>query len=252
MLKSQSVKATHMLDRYDAVFAMRGLALDQKRKSLIEAYHKNSYHAVRSEIVAQLIDDQNQESVALIKEALNDKDVQVRKGVAVNVKNIQPDLLGSYENLLLDSSYVTIATILEKLCFQYPANTEKYLEKTKAIEGTNGRNVKVKWLEIATVYYNSDNKKYVDQLVEYTSNSYEFITRSNAMAALRKLNYYDETLLLNCLQAAVSNNGRLAGPAQETIKYFYNQDKFKKQIIETVSIQPLQNWEKEIIYKLIQ
>lgn len=252
ILRSQSIKAPKMLDRYDAVLAMRSLPLDQKRKALIEAFENNSFHAIRTEVVIQLVEDKNPESIALIKNALMDKDVQVRKGVVINVKNIQPSLLNEFENLLTDSSYITIATDLEKLCFQYPDNTPKYLDKTKDFEGTNGRNVKVKWLEIAAIYYASDNKKYIDQLVEYTSNSYEFITRTNAMTALRKLNYFDGTVLQNCIQAAVSNNGRLAGPAQETIKYFYNQDKYKKLIVDTIAKQELKSWEKEIIGRLLQ
>ena len=37
------------------------------------------------------------------------------------------------------------------MCFQFPTNTQKYLDITKGIEGTNGRNVIVKWLEIAAL-----------------------------------------------------------------------------------------------------
>ncbi|MFO0356726.1 MAG: M1 family metallopeptidase [Sphingobacteriaceae bacterium] len=252
MLKVQSLKAAHMLDRYDAVFAMRSLPIDQKRNALIEAFQKNNFHAVKTEVVIQLIDDKNPESIALVKAALMDKDVQVRKGVIMNAKQIEKSLLPEYEKLLTDSSYQTIATALEKLCFQYPENIAKYLDRTKDIEGTNGRNVRVKWLEIAAATQIADSKKHIDQLIEYTSNSYEFITRANAMAALKRLNYFDVNVLLNCMQAAVSNNGRLAGPANETIKYFYAQDKHKAMITETITNKKMQNWEKEILNRLLQ
>jgi len=250
MLKAQSLKAPKMIDRYDAVFAMRGYSLEQKRKALYEAFTKNTFHGIRSEIVMQLIDDKDPASVNVIKMALQDKDVQVRKAVIANVKSIEPSLLPDYEKLLIDSSYVTILTALDKLCFQFPENTAKYLDVTKDIEGTNGRNVRIKWLEISANKYNNE-KKYVDQLAAYTSVSYEFITRGNAMAALRKLNYFDQTILLNCLQACLSNNGRLSGPANETVKYFYAQAKHKKMIYETITGRKLQNWEKEILYRLI-
>lgn len=251
MLKAQSLKAPKMIDRYDAVLAMRSIPFEQKRSALIEAFEKNAFHAIRSEIVMQLIDDKSPESIALIKLALLDKDPQVRKSVILNVKTIEPTLLNDYEKLLLDSSYITIATAIEKLCFQFPDNTIAYLDKTKDIEGTNGRNVKIKWLEIAVASGNNE-KKFTDQLVAYTSNSYEFITRANAMAALRKLNYFDQQCLLNCLQACLSNNGRLSGPANETVKYFFNQPKFKKVIVETVSNRKGQPLEKEILNRLIQ
>lgn len=251
MLKSQSLKAPKLLDRYDAVYAMRTIPLDVKRKALIEAFQKNSFHGIRSEIVSQLIDDKNEESIALIKQALHDKDVQVRKSVILNSKVIEPSLLSDYETLLLDSSYITIATTLEKLCFQFPKNTQKYLDITKGLEGNSGRNVLVKWLEISALISNND-EKITNQLANLTSNSYEFLTRGNAMASLRKLNYFDDSILCNCLEACLSSNGRLAGPAAETIKYFYAQVKYKKMIGEAIALKTAKPWQKEILNKLIQ
>ena len=250
MLKAQSIKAPKLLDRYDAVFAMRNFAIDQKRSALIEAFQKNTFHGIRSEIVMQLLNDKNEQSIQLIKLALHDKDVQVRKSVIVNASYIEPSLLADYEGLLLDSSYITIATALEKLSFQFPLHVANYLEKTKGIEGTRGREVRIKWLEIAAV--STGEKTYTDQLVKYTSNSYEFLTRTNSMGSLRKLNYFDEEALANCLNAVVSSNGRLAGPAAETIKYFYAQPKFKKWILDVVSSKLLKDWEREIVVKLLQ
>ena len=55
MLKAQALKAPKMIDRYDAVFAMRAFSLEQKRKALIETFQKNEFHTIRSEIVMQLI-----------------------------------------------------------------------------------------------------------------------------------------------------------------------------------------------------
>ncbi len=250
MLKAQSIKAPKLLDRYDAVFAMRNFPAEQKRAALIEAFQKNTFHGIRSEIVMQLLNDKNDQSVQLIKQALHDKDVQVRKSVIVNVGNIEPSLLSDYETLLLDSSYITIMTGLEKLCFQFPQNAQKYLDKTKDLEGTSGRNVRVKWLEIA--YTTSNDKKHIDQLVKYASNSYEFLTRGNAMMSLRKLNYFDEEALSNCLNAVVSSNGRLAAPAAETIKYFFAQPKFKKMIVDGLANKQMKDWEREIVMKVLQ
>jgi aminopeptidase N len=250
MLKAQSTKAPNMLDRYDAVFAMKGLTPDQKRDALTEAFQKNPYHAIRTEIVSQLIFDKNEKSVQLIKQALHDKDPQVRKGVITNASQLNETLLADYESLLLDSSYATITLALDKLCFQFPQNTQKYLDKTKGLEGTRGKDVKIKWLEISAA--NLNDKASLDQLTKFTSNSYEFITRGNAMASLKRLNYFDAETLNNCLNAVVSSNGRLAGPAAETIKYFYAQDKFKKMITDEVANKQMKDWEKEIVGKLFQ
>lgn len=250
MLRSQSIKAPKMIDRYDAVYAMRSFPLEQKRKALLEAFQSNTFHAIRAEIVSQLIDDTHSESVELIKKALNDKDVQVRKSVVMNARMIPQAYLSDFEKMLTDSSYITILNALEKLSIQYPQNLQKYLEITKDIEGTNGRNVRMKWLEIAAS--NLNDQKSLDKLVEYTSNSYEFITRTNAMGALKRLNYFNETALVNCLEASISNNGRLAGPAAETVKYFYGQNRFKKMIYMMIMNKASKPWEKEVMMKLMQ
>jgi aminopeptidase N len=250
MLTAQALRAPKMIDRYDAVLAMRKISAPQKKVVLTEIYNKNTFHAIKSEAAAQLLEDKTEESIQLVKKALTDADVQVRKAILMNTRSIEPNLLSDYEKLLLDSSYQTIVTALEKLCANFPENTQKYLDITKGIEGTNGRNVICKWLEIAAAASNND-KKYINQLVAYTSNSYEFITRGNAMNALRKLNYIDETVVNNCIEACLSSNGRLSGPANETIKYFYAQAQFKKLISETIKKRNSKNWEKDILMKLL-
>jgi hypothetical protein len=202
---------------------------------------------VKSEIVSQLLADKASE--ALVKAALHDNDVQVRKGVITNTKSIEPALRSDYETLLTDSSYITIATALEKLCASFPENTARYLAITKGIEGTNGRNVQIKWIEISLT--NNEDASLVNQLVAFTSDSYEFVTRGNAMAATRRLNCFSEKLINNCLNACLSSNGRLSGPATETVKYFYAQDKNKKLIEAAIAHHPAEGKDHETLNKLI-
>ncbi|MCF8449598.1 MAG: M1 family metallopeptidase [Taibaiella sp.] len=247
MLKAQALSAPHMLDRYDAVYAMRSIAADKKRELMKQVYEANTYHAIKTEIATQLLGDKGSEHI--VRMALRDKNVQVRKGVISNTKNIETALLADYELLLKDSSYVTIATALEKLCIAAPANTTKYLAATKGIEGTNGKNVLIKWLEIAAA--ESGDINHINQLVSYTSGSYEFITRGNAMAALRRLNHCDTALIANCLTASLSSNGRLAGPAAETVKYFYAQHKYKKQIADAIANSSVTGKDKEALGRLL-
>jgi len=248
MLRAQALHAPHMLDVYDAVCAMRGIAPDKKRDVLKQVYEASTYHAVKTEVATQLLGDKGSEDI--VRMALHDKDVQVRKGVITNTKTIEPSLLADYEPLLRDSSYITIATALEKLCAAFPVNTAKYLAATKGIEGTNGRNVLIKWLEISIT--EKPDATLENQLVAYTSDSYEFVTRTNAMAALRRLNHFDETLLANCLKASLSANGRLAGPAAETVKYFYAQDKYKRQIADGIARSDVSGKDREVLGKLME
>jgi aminopeptidase N len=247
MLKQQALHAPYMLDRYDAVCAMRGMEPAKKRDLLKQVYESNTFHGIKTEIATQLLGDKGSEHI--VRMALKDKDALVRKGVMQNTKTIDASMMADYEPLLQDSSYVTIATALEKLCAAFPANTGKYLAATKGIEGTNGRNVLIKWLELS-VGEKADAAQ-INELVGYTSVSYEFVTRGNAMAALRRLNHCDDQLIANCLSASLSSNGRLAGPAAETIKYFYAQNKFKRQIADAVAAYNGTAREKESLAKLL-
>jgi len=247
MLKQQALHAPHMLDRYDAVCAMRGMEPAKKRDLLKQVYENNTFHGIKTEIATQLLGDKGSEHI--VRMALKDKDALVRKGVMQNTKTIDASMMADYEPLLQDSSYVTIATALEKLCATFPANTAKYLAATKGIEGTNGRNVLIKWLELSIG--EKPEAAQINELVGYTSVSYEFVTRGNAMAALRRLNHCDDQLIANCLTASLSSNGRLAGPAAETIRYFYGQNKFKRQIADAVAAYNGTAREKESLAKLL-
>ena len=157
--------------------------------------------------------------------------------------------MADYERLLTDSSYITIVTALEKLCAAFPENIARYLATTKDIIGTNGRNVQIKWLEISVS--EKPDPLQLKQLVAFTSNSYEFVTRGNAMAALRRLDYFDDKLLTNLLNACLSSNGRLAGPATETVRYFYAQNKYKRQIADGIAKIDVSSKDRETLNKLI-
>lgn len=245
MLKAQAMKGKYMLDRYDAVMAMRKYPLEQKRETLQQVYAKESFHAVKGEIISQLMNDSDTKSRELIKAAINDKDVQVRKAVLSNTKKITDDLAVEYEKLLKDPSYEVITTALEKLAEQFPSNTARYLEVTKGIEGTTGKIVLVKWLEIAAGH--TGDKSYTDQLLAFTSNSYEFRTRVNAMNSLKKLGYFDKKFLENLVDAAQSANNRLARPAGEVLQYYYEQSAYRKTINEYIASKKWEDWQKKAI-----
>jgi hypothetical protein len=66
--------------------------------------------------------------------------------------------------------------------------------------------------------------------VKYTSVSYEFRTRVNAAQAIKRLNYFDELLMKNLVQASFSSNSRLAGPCSQVLQYFHDQAKYRRTI----------------------
>ena len=243
-LQSQALKATNVLDRYDAVTAMKSISLETKRDVLIKAFYNEKFFAVRTEVIAQLANDTNEKSIQLLKDALTDKDAAVRKSVLKNVNPITSNLLPEFEKLLTDSSYEIVENALQKLYDVNLNGVSKYLAETKNIEGNLGKNVLIKWLEIS--YYTTKINN-AGQLVKFTSNSYEFRTRGNAIAALKRMNYFTEELLANLIDALFSSNGRLSGPANDLIKFFYGQYKYKKTISNYIASQQWATWQKAML-----
>ncbi len=243
MLTEQALKAPGMLDRYDALVALKTSPVEKKRDVLIQVFNKEKFHACKGEVIAQLAKDKDPQSLALIEKALSDKDVLVRKAALREIHVITPDLQPKVELMLKDSSYDIVAEALQKLCENNPGNSASYLAATKNTDGTSGRNVGIRWLELS--YNLTNDKQYADKLVAYTSNSYEFRTRGNAMSALKRLSYFDIKLVDYLTDAILSSNVRLSKPGSETLSYFFAQDKYTKSIKEYFGSKTWPDWQKK-------
>jgi aminopeptidase N len=245
MLGAQATGADKMLDRFDAVTAMRNTPVEKKQALLIKVYHQEKFYPIKSEVLSQLSADNAQASIALFKEALADADVNVRKAALAFADPKAAGLLPGIEAMLTDSSYMIIETVLQKLAAAYPEKNHSYLKITKDVEGNLGKNVLVKWLELSFI---ADGKaQYAVELVGLTSGSYEFRTRVNAMQALKRLNWFSDELTANLVDAILSPNVRLSGPASDLLKYFYAQDKYKKAISNYMQSGHWENWQREML-----
>ena len=242
MLIAQALNAEHMIDRYDAAVALRGVAIADKQDALVELFKKEPFWAVRREVVRQLINAHTELPEGFYLSMLKDPNADVRNQTIQSIEFVPEKYLTNFEALLTDSSYNVVEDALVKLAEQYPTNTEKYLELTKNDQGI-GNKVRIAWLEIAVAM---DPDKYMPELVEYASNSYEFITRTYAMKALTKFNHLDEKSLSYMVDAAFSPNRRLAGPATEAIKSYMSQTYFAKRIQQYHLQGTWTDWQEEI------
>lgn len=245
MLSAQALKAKYMIDRYDAVFAMRNIPVEQKKAVLVKVFYAEKFHAIKGEILYQLNGNTDPEVVQLIRDAIADKDVNVRKAVIQHIRQMPNTLIGDLEKLLQDPSYDLVASTLDYLTILVPENTPKYLEMTKSTVGTVGRNVRVKWLEIACA--RGSDKSALVELIGYCSNSYEFRTRVNAMNALKKLGVMNKDIFPSLFDAMLSSNGRLSGPAVDVLKYFYEQNEYKTMISSYILTTTWEEWQREKI-----
>jgi aminopeptidase N len=239
MLEEQAIKSTEMLDRYDAIVAMRGIELEKKRLALYKVFHSEKFFAIQTEVI-------DVQSVSLFKEAISHKDAAIRKAVLRNVNPVVVGLVPEFEKLLTDSSYEIVDLALQKLTALNQNKTASYLSVTKNVEGNLGKHVKVRWLEIAFMY--TGKKQFADELINLTSSSYEFRTRGNAFAALKRMNYFSENLTTNLIDGILSANVRLSGPANDLLKYFYAQNQNRKSISSFIASQEWLPWQKAMLH----
>jgi aminopeptidase N len=223
-LSSQALHAPDILDRYDALLALRDFPPDDKRDLLIKCYYQENFHLTKAEIISQLFADRQPSTVNLLKQAIHDPDDYVRRAVLKNITTVTEDLRQDYEILLTDRSYTNIELALENLVNSFPGGAHPYFGQTGMVTGWRGKNIRIKWLELAV---ESGKKEHLQELISYSSQSYEFETRQNALNALKRLNYLDEEVAENLLNAFLYWNFKLSGTAKEVFQYFIQQNDHK-------------------------
>jgi hypothetical protein len=231
-LSSQAVKAPHMIDRYDALVALRPTPVDAKRELLVTCFSGEHFFLPKAEILDQLSDDTNEMSINLFKKALADPDANVRKEALKMLSPVPLVLEMDVIRLLQDSSYLNTELALQDLCRSFPVETDDILEMTKNSIGWRGMNIRMKWLEIAI---GGGKKEYLPELVSYTGPVFEFETRMNSLSVLKKLNYADEIVIRNAVTAYLHWNNKLSSAGREVLLYFGQQLQYRPLIKETIS-----------------
>ena len=225
MLRNQLANAENMMDRYDALVALKGKL---STNELMQVFQKESFHAIKSEAIEQAILFHYNEVDEFLRLALKDEDAEVLKTVLKNTFSISSANLDYYKPLLADSSYEVIEKTLDLLCFHHSDKADEFLEITKGVQGNRAHNVAIKWLEWS--YLSTYDQKYVDSLVQYASISYEFLTRSNAAKALERLNYLNVPAVEHLLDGIFSGNSRMRGAANSALAHFHDQTAYAQLI----------------------
>jgi len=224
-LSLQALKAPMLIDRYDALVAMENLPLDQKKDFLLNCYGKEKFFLTKAEIIKQFTGDMSTELIELVRKAVNDSDVYVRRAALQHVKNVPPALKNEFEKLLNDESYINVGIALQNLSASFPDETATYLDATKDENGWRGKNIRISWLEIAV---ENGHKEYIQELIGYSSKSFEFETRQNALNALKRLNLMDTAIANNLIDAYLYWNYKLSNTAKEVLAFFMQENYSRK------------------------
>ncbi|MCX6247119.1 MAG: M1 family metallopeptidase [Bacteroidetes bacterium] len=216
-LSAQAMRASEMIDRYDALVALRSFPVSQKKSVLLNCYMKETFHLTKTEIIDQLSADRTDPVIGLFRQALNDSDANVRKAVLKDVFPVPVSLQSETEKALKDYSYLNQELALQNLCMSFPEKTITYLEITKELTGWRGLNIRMKWLEIAI---GNGKNEFLPELITYSGPGFEFETRMNALLVMKRLRYIDDTVLANARSASQHWNNKLRDVGKEYLNYF--------------------------------
>ncbi|MAY82500.1 MAG: hypothetical protein CMP59_00025 [Flavobacteriales bacterium] len=233
VLKAQAEKAEHMLDRYKAIEKLVNMDFEGKDDFLMDRFKAEEFHAIKAKIVSYMVPLLSEKSEELVELAAADADVEVRQALLESTYRIPASLEDDYRKLLEDKAYNNVEMALDLLCFYYPMNKSVYLGQTKDIEGARDHGVRVKWLKWS--FLSTQNEEYLKELIEMSSNKYEFLTRLNAARALKDINYLDERALSYMLEATFSFNSRLAGPMGSILDDYFKQIQHRAMMVQYVS-----------------
>ena len=231
-LCAQAMGAPNMLDRYDALLALKATPLKKKYNTLMYAYFKERYAPMKAEVLSQLTSDSSQSVEPVFNNAIHASDAALRLSAIQHIPRIKEAELKDYEALLTDSSYNVIETALNKLVALYPANKARYMALTDHVDGFT-KNVRLAWIKLAAM---DGNKEVMHELADYAGPSFEFRTRGAAFQVLMQLNYLDDVAIKNLFDAALSNNGRLSRPALDALSFFCKQSSHKQRIEHILNV----------------
>ncbi len=234
-LVAQVQNAPNMLDRYDALAALKETPLDKKRTALLNVLKKETFHAIKSEAISQLAADETtlDDLLGVFKFSDPQPKLAFIKAYAGNNNKAILQLTQA----LKDSSYDVVLAAVEKLCKIDPVNAAKYLAVVKDVYGMNNA-VNIKYHELCVIN-NIDVNQHATALINYASNAWEFRTRNNAFAAIKASGVFAENLIPYLFDAMLSTNGRLAAPAAELANYV---------CLKTVNLTLMQNYYKQQNY----
>ena len=108
--------------------------------------------------------------------------------------------------------------------------------------------MRIKWIELSVL---DGRSELISELINFTSGSYDFETRINAIQALKRLDYFESDYCLLLFAAADYWNNKLTDVAKDAIKYYYVQTKNKTIIDNMMESDKITNDRKATIRKFL-
>ncbi len=212
----QFQQAEHMIDRYDALIALKKVNHASKKETYHNRYHEERFWAMKTEMLKQLKSLGDEEWV--VQTLVNEDDIQVLRSFLLSENSTEGSWKGLWEKMLSAPSYQLREKALGLLCKAYPKEANTYLDQLRDQRG-HMNNIRIQWLEIQ-LGINANETMHLNELIALSSPLYEFRTRTNAFDAMKRLGVYNEQTITHALDASISSNRRLASPANAYLQHF--------------------------------
>ena len=250
---AQLLHAPLMIDRYDALETFRG---DTSRSAerlamLVGVMSRESFHALRSEAAQQAVELAQKgipEAWELVKRGLTDNALEVRSATLGALTTIPEQLRETVVGMLRDTSYAIIQSALMKQAASFPSD-RSILSAVKGVRGPHER-VRIARLEIEATWNNDASA--VKELADLCGPRWEFITRQNAMQALRRVGTITPLAAENMVLAVLSTNTRLAGVAQSVLSGLGEQPRLRAIIRAAVKSMQLVDWQRDMLSQYLK
>ncbi len=150
--------------------------------------------------------------------------------------------------MLRDTSYAIIQSALTKLATSYPSD-KSILAAVKGVRGPHER-VRIARLELEATW--SEEAGAVKELADLCGPGWEFITRQNAMQALRRVGTLTPLAAENMLLAVLSTNTRLAGVAQSVLSGLCEQPRLRAIVSGVAKSMQLVEWQRDTLSQYLK
>ena len=251
-VKAQAEFATEMIDRLDAIKKLKSLQVEKKRKLFLRIFKKAGEHyAVKEEIINQLSGDSK--SSVLLDLGLKDEHHKVRLTALTHYNPDSKKKIAALESLLEDRSYSVVELALVKLLYSSSEKKVDYFETTKDVWGNSSANVRITWLafNIQLTASEVERKQYIEELIDLTSSSYNFMVRSNAVGVVKELDLFDAVLAEHLINGLTGFNHKLRKSYRDVMVHFAKNENYREIIIDVASVQDLTKKQYEYLFKII-
>jgi len=193
----------------------------------------DAFHMAKEMVVDQLRNETYEAKKPFLELALETNDLQVRQAVAYSLPKIPEDFRTDYESLLDDDSYQTQEIALLYLWRNFPKQRLDYLEKSKKWIGFNDYNLRTLWLSLTlmTAEYSNNKQELIDELINYSSESYEATTRQNALEKLIGFQLINDVVLTNLVKATTHHMWQFSKFGRDTIRTLLKNQEHKDSFI---------------------